>query len=335
MTPKNMNDLMAVRSDSNEDILGKMTYFNLSSLLIPRAELELLCENMGIPTMKTKRLSYADAFRSATGDVYQRLICQRNGRPVIFKLYFRDNDKEHGYISRELIKEELGRGTNQYTKLANIRMARETGIAEVDNLDWDPDIVPEQYCEQAKELYALYQTCANSKHVKTLLEHYLSQMEAIKIIRRGNMYFVPKNHMHELELFESFIDALNDMSVSRGSGAIEAPLTVNSMFVVDDEKQRQKMAESFYTALRKDISFYMDRINHLIQSGCESRVITQRWVAKVSALRDKIRLYEETLHQDLQAADSDVEALKYLMQELQVQTASPLERMGNFLPQAA
>lgn len=92
----------------------------------------------------------------------------------------------------------------------------------------------------------------------------------------------------------------------------------NSMFVVDDERQRQKMTDEFYANYKKDIEFYQDRIQHFIDSGCESQAVIQRWLQKINALQMKKKTYEEILQRQLDDLNSDYAMLQMQGQELAV-----------------
>ena len=69
----------------------------------------------------------------------------------------------------------------------------------------------------------------------------------------------------------------------------------NSMFVVDDEKQRKKMTEEFYANYKRDNEFYQKRIQNFIENGCDSKTVIDRWLKKVSDLQKKKALYEDVL----------------------------------------
>lgn len=60
----------AVSKDSDE-VLGKILYYTLSSILIDREVLARLCDTVDFPYKPIRRSSLADAFRSATGDIYR------------------------------------------------------------------------------------------------------------------------------------------------------------------------------------------------------------------------------------------------------------------------
>ena len=78
---------------------------------------------IGIGYVGSNRTSMTDAFRSATGDIYVRIVTKEG----IYKVYCRDNKRiEKKLISRELVKETLGENTNRYRKLANINYDKET-----------------------------------------------------------------------------------------------------------------------------------------------------------------------------------------------------------------
>lgn len=60
-------------------------------ILIDRDELESLCDAVGFPKGRSNRTAMGDAFRSATGDIYERRVVKTDSGPQIFKVYCRDN----------------------------------------------------------------------------------------------------------------------------------------------------------------------------------------------------------------------------------------------------
>lgn len=78
----NMNQF-SVRRRAIEHMLGKFLYFSLANLLVDKDELSSLCESMGIPYTGSTRLSLGDAFRSATGDIRERVPVTVDGETNI------------------------------------------------------------------------------------------------------------------------------------------------------------------------------------------------------------------------------------------------------------
>ena len=308
----------AVRGDSS-DVLGKILYYSLSSILVERADLERICLETGFPNTASSRVRIVDAFRSATGDIYDRKAEVLDGTARIFKIYCRDNHGDKATVSRELVKETLDESTNRYKKLANISLDRESGVFSYENLIFD-SVDPLPYCHQAQELFELYQHCVSRKQVETMLEHYLDDMQAVKVSGRGKIYFIPRDRMHMLDLFEDFIAALE--AVNKNNNPYRIPLDSNSMYVVDDQKQRDKMAAAFYNTVRREIEDYQERANHLIQTGNQSAHILDRWVLKIEALKDKKAHYEQILQRELHSLDEEFTTLGYLAQELRFRANS-------------
>ena len=116
----------AVRGDSS-DVLGKILYYSLSSILVERADLERICMETGFPNTASSHVRIVDAFRSATGDIYDRKAEMLDGTARIFKIYCRDNRGDKATVSRELVKETLNQQTNHYEKLANISYDKADG----------------------------------------------------------------------------------------------------------------------------------------------------------------------------------------------------------------
>lgn len=304
-----MSDLMAV-TGNNGEVLGKFVYFSLSNILVEREDLKALCEAVGLDQVSSARTTDANAFRSATGDIYGRVV----DGDQIYKVFCRDNERQGSVISRELVKETLGATTNHYTKLANLSLDTDGNIFGYDNVAYDSVINPYTYCEQAESLFEKYKRCAGRKQIETLALNFLDQMQAIKISIHGRLYFVPNSQMHRVTLFEDFIEALNAHNQNT------TPLVVNSMYVMDDDKQRQKMAAEFYNAVRKEIEEYQERAEHFISSNSQSPVIMGRCILKIEALEKKKQEYEGILRQQLDELDSEFATLRMFSQELQVRS---------------
>ena len=245
-----------------------LLYFSLPSLLVDRQALSDLCDSMGIYCNGGGRVSVVDAFRSATGDVRDRIVSKASGDTRIYLVYCRDNRRTTtGTISRELVKETLNEDTNRYEKLANISLKRNSGYFGYDNIAYDGEIDAGKYCRRAEELFELYQTCANRRQVETICLNFLRGLEATKLSVNGHLYFVPRHSMEKVDIFEDFIAAVSTLNKS------DTLLIANSIFVIDDAKQRSKMTEEFYVAVKKEIAEYQERADYLIRSGCGSPAI--------------------------------------------------------------
>ncbi len=307
-----MHDFIGTAQGDKAHMLGKFLYFSLANLLVEKEALSKLCDDLGIPYSGSKRLSVADAFRSATGDIRERVAVTSQGESNIYLAYCRDNKRESGILSRELVKETLNRQTNQYEKLANISYDKADNAFRCENLVPDADIDVRSCCRRAEELFELYQICANRKHVETICSSYLRGLEATKLSITGHMYFVPRTYMDGVDAFEDFITLLGKLNKNG------APMMVNSFYIIDDEKQRGKMTEEFYAAVKKEIATYQERVDYLIKSGSQSPAVMDRWVLKIQGLEEKKKHYEQVLRRELDGLDDEFSTLKFLAQELQV-----------------
>ena len=124
-----MHDFIGTSQGDEAHMLGKFLYFSLANLLVDKEDLSKLCEDMGIPYAGGTRLSVGDAFRSATGDIRERIPVTAMGETNIYLAYCRDNKRTSADIlSRELVKETLNQRTNNYEKLANISYDKKDGV---------------------------------------------------------------------------------------------------------------------------------------------------------------------------------------------------------------
>ena len=161
-------------------------------------------------------------------------------------------------------------------------------------------------------MFELYQICANRRQIETICLSYLRMLEATKVSTTGHLYFIPRQHMEKVDTFETFIEQLSAMNQNDNA------LSVNSFYIIDDAKQRDKMTEEFYSAVKKEIALYQEKADYLIQSGSRSPAIMERWVNKIAMLEQKKQHYEEILRRELDGLDDEFETLRLLSQELSV-----------------
>ena len=210
------------------------------------------------------------------------------------------------------MKETLNQQTNQYEKLANISYDKRDGSFRCDNLVMDDVVDVLKCCRQAEELFELYQRCANRKQVETICSNFLRSIEATKLSITGYLYFVPRTFMEKVDVFEEFINLLSELNQKK------TPLMVNSFYIIYDEKQRGKMTEEFYAAVKKEITKYQEQADYFIQSGCQSPAVLERWAWKIEGLEAHKRHYEQVLRRELDGLDDEFGMLKFMAQELQV-----------------
>ena len=306
----NFCDVIGASSGEHSNMLGKFLYFSLSNVLVDKKELEALCESLGMDCSCKQRLPVADAFKSATGDIRDRITVRRDGEQKFYQIYCRENKSTPNVLSRELVKETVNQRTNQYEKLANIHYDKADQRFGYDDLAYDEDVDAMKYCIQAEQLFELYQTCANRKQIETICLKFLRSLDATKVSVNGHLYFVPRHTMEQVVVFETFIEEVSRLNRNN------TPLFANSFYLIDDAKQRDKMTEEFYLAVKKEIAQYQERADYFIRSGCSSPSTMERWVVKIQALEEKKRRYEDILRRELSGLDEEFESLRLLSQEL-------------------
>ena len=106
----NFQDILGAANGDKTSVLGKFLYFSLANILVEKEALAQLCEDLNIPYSGSKRISVSDAFRSATGDIKDRITVKNPGEHHIYAVYCRDNAHTEDVYSRELVKETLTSG---------------------------------------------------------------------------------------------------------------------------------------------------------------------------------------------------------------------------------
>ena len=307
-----MENFIAVQ-DKTEGIIGKFLYYSTSNILIKRDKFIEIGQSFGLPKFKPAKESKSGAYRNATTAIKDRIQVKDGGGTQVYRVYCRDNKKEDAvHIYRELVKETMNSRTNDYKKLANIIFDKETETMYCENEVYDPDVDVREYCRRAMELYDRLCTCYTTDHVESVIQDQLDRMQANKISIHGNLYFIPNPYLPLLNILEDYIEAISRHNLNDGL------VMSNSMFVVDDERQRQKMADEFYANYKRDIEFYQQRIQHFIDNGCNSDVVISRWIQKIQGLQKKKKMYEEVLKRQLDALNSDYAMLQMQSEELRV-----------------
>lgn len=309
-----MEQFMAIHSDdgTNEDILGKYMYYSLPKLIVKAERVREICDQIGFPIMVNENISVTDAFRSATGEIHDRIEEPYGSEIKVCRIYCRDNKRvDADVLSRELVEETLCESTNSYRKLANITLDKMSGEMVLSDVDFTSDRDILGYFQQAEKLFRLYQDCVGNRSIETMAEKYIFGLHAISISARGHHYFVPKAYMHGITLLEDFMELVGRENLFTYSTGRDAKyISINSMYVADDAKQRGKMSREFYLDMGREIEEYQRRIIKLIQSGNSSQKILDRWELKIQSLESKKREYEDILKQDLSGVDEEFTMLR-------------------------
>ena len=309
----NPNQFMVVQGNNLDEnqLLGKFVYYSLSDVLVDKTEFENICDSMNFP-YSGRRISVADAFRSATGRVMRRVESNGSGSQEIFRIYCRDNMRDGEIYSRELVRETVGLSTNRYEKLANVCYDRSKDQMYCNIEQHDSTVDVAQLCDEMEQRFQVYRNCLGRSQIDTIVTHYLASLDALPISIYGKLYFVPRDNMHKVDLFEDFLEALNRANRN------DKPLIVNSFFVADDDKQREKMTAEFYTLVRKEAQEYQERAAYLINSGSQSPAILERWINRIRELEEKKQRFEALFRKQLDETDSEFDTLRLYSQELQM-----------------
>ena len=99
-------------------------------------------------------------------------------------------------------------------------------------------------------------------------------------------------------------------------------ISINSMYVADDAKQRQKMSREFYMDMGREIEEYQRRITKLIQNGNTSQKILDRWELKLQSLEAKKQEYERILKQNLSGIDEGFTMLRDMCNQFKLRVRS-------------
>lgn len=300
----------------SEDILGKFMYFSLPKLYVNVDTVNDICEQIGFPVKYNGKPPIIDAFRNATGEIHDRIEETVGLEKRICKIFCRDNMRvEQDIISRELVEETLNKSTNKYRKLANITLDKETQTIELSDVDMTSGRDIQGYFDRIQKYFNLYRECLGNQSIETMAEKYISGMHAIGISAWGHHYFVPKAYMQGVSLLEDFLMLVADANLFTYANKRDAKhISMNAMFVVDNEEQCKKMTQEFYHDLGSQIAEYQKRIGKLIQNGNTNQKVLDRWILKIQMLATRKKEYETILHRDLSGMDEEFSMLESMCQ---------------------
>lgn len=308
----NTQQFMIVNDATDKgQLLGKFIYYSLSDVLVEKNDVEQICNALNFP-YSGRRISVVDAFRNATGSVTRRTVARNGGIQQVYRIYCRDNQRDGDIYSRELVRETVDHRTNRYEKLANICYDKSMDCMYYTIVQGDPMVDIAALCEDMERRFGIYRLCLGRSQIDTMLLHYLESLDALPISVYGKLYFIPRHSMHKADLFEDFLGELNRANRN------EKALVVNSFFVADDTKQREKMSAEFYALVRREAQEYQDRAAHLLSTDCQSPSILERWVLRIEELEQKKQRFEALFQKELSETDEEFGSLRLFSQELQI-----------------
>lgn len=318
----NLQSYMAINTQDGkiEEIMGKYMYYSLPKLIVKADKVKEICRQINFPVEANERITLTDAFRNATGEIHERIVETVGGEIKITKIYCRDNKKaEKNVLSRELVEETLYETTNSYRKLANFTLDKTSGEMIMSDVDYTSIRDIQKYFNDAKYYFELYQSCVGNRSIETMADKYIAGMHATSISARGHHYFIPKAYMHGITLLEDFMELVAKENLFTYANKRDSKyISINSMYVADDEKQRKKMAHEFYRDMASEIETYQKRIMSLIQSGNNSQRILDRWELKIQSLENKKREYEVILKQNLSGIDEEFNMLRSMCNQFKM-----------------
>ena len=107
-------------------------------------------------------------------------------------------------------------------ELANVCYDRDRDAMFCNIEQNDTTVDVPQLCHEMEQRFEVYRNCLGRSQIDTIVTHYLASLDALPISIYGKLYFVPRHQMHKVDLFEDFLEALNE--ANRG----DKPLVVNS-----------------------------------------------------------------------------------------------------------
>lgn len=185
MTELKFEDMTAAASGDSQNMLGKLLYFSLPSVLVDKDDLRQLCVDMNIPYAGGNRLSVSDAFRSATGDVRDRIISEEYGERRIYQIYCRDMLSRH--IGRATVQAVLSSPTNQ---LIETQSPSTTPGKEHDD---ERALISDPTFEDA----IIISLCTKNNYIVAQMFLCLFPRRSIRLVRKKKLTLLQRNYWRQ------------------------------------------------------------------------------------------------------------------------------------------
>lgn len=333
-----LNNIVAVKEDSNTNIIGRLMYFMIGKAFIPSDMIKQIVTQCGIgEDLLASKFVNTHAFKSATKSLEKRRKCvDGKGRLHLYRIRVLDNQKEADgkVLVREIKKETIKEKMNPMVNLGNFIYNKEADTLtvklnpvtiknEIEVIDNCMDLKEE--CQKILDLFELAKTCYNENRLVTFVENFImEQLDASPINVHGKLFFIPKYKEAELAKLEMFMQMIEQENLIR-----EGTITFAAIPVMSEEKYIKEYSKEFYASLQEELDILMTRFDHFItKKGTASEKVISVWLEKYNKLMEKKKSYEELFKRKLDNLNEDIDLVDMQVKELKnrIDTESKLKK---------
>ncbi len=279
-TKAKLNDIVATAANDLE-FLGRIVWFSLGSLLVPRADLELKFDELGIPEdylPSARSGSPPFCFKRAVR-VAQRRKTLPNGNVHVWMV------RDLGDRERRLVRELQDIDGNRLDYLEtgtwvlegngkSHRMKRDPCAA--DCIEHGPYVLTSRalanngeeklFRELDKEVrdeYDLQLTGIVDRQIRSLIDEAKLRWQAIPMRPTGGVEFVPEDHAHLVDKFSELFEWLNQYCRT------DTTIELTAIPVVNDGDRRAMVEKKYETAAAGELYELIEDVKAVLEQDEE------------------------------------------------------------------
>lgn len=198
-----LKDLAAV-SQPQTDIIGHLTWYGISEMLITRDELRGKLTAVGLDGFMPHEIRLPDAFRRATSDKHRKKVSDE----VYENYLFREVSSDRQMIQRNIIVETVdGRGKrlNYDPIAATLVLDKLNATITISHTN----VLAGQLALEAKSKFDIYRENYGSTTLRTVAMNIVKSMAPTPVRPSGGVYFIPERYTGRLDNLLQFLRSLD------------------------------------------------------------------------------------------------------------------------------
>lgn len=294
------------RQLKEETLLGWLIMYSASSVRFPHEAATALYEEKGLKDIAKPlpaKPRDADTFARVVGSEFGRCSFPTDNADIVENYLIRPVTT----TLRKIVAEEVNvKGEMlSHRQVAEIRFAN--GAPKVTILDHNS--YAEEVCERLVKDYESWRGCLNSYHVREWVRESIIGLHSTAL--KAGVYFVHPDALPKVETIESFCSE------------IPGRVRLHSLPIVDNQKQRELVAEAFESEATTALESLMEEIDSLRSEGSVTQRRLDTLTSRFVDLTERAEEYEELLEQKLLASGGRAGMLRKKLVDLSRMVAKP------------
>lgn len=296
----------AADGDSEAAILGSLIWYGLRDLRITRKHLEAAFNEAGLDKKHLPRdIRAVDAFRRAT-KVIEGTTTHENGEKKIISFLVRDVGEKDDEVIRKVVKETRN--------LAGRRLAYDE-VAELsfNKVTQTLTTVPSEarfngLCKQVEHAFDDFLGHYTASHLRAIVHSIVESCDPVRVRPTGAVYFIPRQYHGIVEALTTLLPAVERWAEKVGE--FHAPSACESVLLIDSAKHRELILSKFDQQTNEELESGVKELAAILKGEQEITVgAAQRWVERLSKLREVAGRYEGLLEAQLDATKTKIGVL--------------------------